>query len=316
MHRIGKRGGPKATSEPGNVVYGKGDLNSMPPTGSGIWATLMIGCHFALIVGEIGNFEDRDISFDEIDGESCVTIHIRSSKYDQCRLGVHRTLVATGRSMCPVLGIAQWLDMENWNARAPTSVVSATIATKINRFLKYLATECGMGPDRVGSHSAREGFAATLYANGGGPIEIQRWGRWKSPGYMRYSWHGNVRLRTLIYALTRGTDLSDHILAPERKKKRKMSSKSTYRCGGKSEGEKSERVEEMIETPFGEVMSDFGMEMKKLAKGEGDIVQEEKACLKCAQERKEPKGVKECKSPRDGMCGELGRDYLSEEDDG
>ena len=212
----------------------KAKLNLMTPTGSELWASLMLGFHFALRIGEIENLEDRDVSFDEIDGKTCVTIHIRSSKNDQCRLGVHRTLVATNCDLCPVMGIAQWLDMKNWHPLASKKVVTSSIATKVNQFLKNSAIECGMGPDRISTHSMRAGCATALYANGIAPIDIQRWGRWKPPVYMRYVWHENVRLHTLSYALTKKTDLSDHLLAPEQKK-RKVSFDTGFRCGGKND---------------------------------------------------------------------------------
>ena len=43
-----------------------------------------------------------------------------------------------------------------------------------------------MGPERVSTHSMRAGCATALYANGVDPSDLQRWGRWKSPVYMRY----------------------------------------------------------------------------------------------------------------------------------
>ena len=163
--------------------------------------------------------------------------------------------------MCPVFCTAQWLDMKNWNPSESTSAASAAIATKINRLLKNPATECGMGPDRVRSHSVRVGRAATLYDNGIGPIDIQRWGRWEPAVYMRYVWRENARLHILSYAITRRADLSDHIIAP---------GKIRGKCPPNrhidvEEGRKarSRSVGETIETPFGEVMSNFGHEMKK-----------------------------------------------------
>lgn len=51
-------------------------------------------------------------------------------------------------------------------------------------------------------------------------------------------------------------------------------------------------------------------------KGDGDLVKDEKAGIKCAKERDEPKGVQECISPRDGIFVKYARDYISEEDGG
>ena len=170
-------------------------------------------------IGEIEKLEGRDIAFDEIDGRPCVTAHIRESKTDQCRLGVHGTLVATGCSFCPVMGIAQWMDVEMWHPLASTGICGPRVAKTINVFLKGLAADCGMDPERVSSRSMRDGRATTLYANGIDPMDIQRWGRWKSPVYMRYVRRENVRWRTLSYDLAKQTDLSTHLSAPEQKTK-------------------------------------------------------------------------------------------------
>ena len=159
---------------PEMLSRGKRDLNLDTPTGSEIRATLMLGFHFALRIGEIENLEDREISFEGVDGKKCVTIHIRGSKTDQCKLGVRRTLVMTGCVLCPVNGIAQWLDMKSWHPLSTDKVCTASIAAKVNRFLENLASECGMGPNRVSTHSMRAGCATTLYANGVDPIDMQR----------------------------------------------------------------------------------------------------------------------------------------------
>ena len=105
-------------------------------------------------------------------------------------------------------------------------------AREINRSLENLSAECGMCPARVSSRSARAGRATAIYANGVGPIDIQRWGRWKSTVYMRYVWRENVRLQTMSFALTRRTNLSDNSLARDQTA-RKVPFQTPYRCGWK-----------------------------------------------------------------------------------
>ena len=67
------------------------------------------------MIDGVGKMEGLGVSVSEIDGKTCVTIHIRSSKNDQCKIGAHRTLVATNCDLRPAMGIAQWLDLKNWH---------------------------------------------------------------------------------------------------------------------------------------------------------------------------------------------------------
>ena len=185
-------------------------------------------------MGELEQLEDKDISFCEIDGRKCIPITIRGSKTDQCHQGVQRTLLATNCPLCPVNSIAMWLYRKAWRPKSGDRVFGSSIARKLNEFLKTIALEKGIDTTRISCHSIRAGCATTLYANGIDPIDIQRWGRWKSPIYMRYVWHENVKLHTLSLALVKGTRLTNQLLAPENKK-RKATFDQEYRCGGKEE---------------------------------------------------------------------------------
>ena len=193
----------------------------------------------------------------KVGGETCVAIHIRGPETDQRELGVRRTLVMTGCALCPMAGIAEWLDMQAWHHHAPTKIFRTSIAINVNIFLKGLAVEFGMGPTRVSSHSMRAGCATTLYANGVGPIDIQRRVRCISPVYMGYFRRGGVELHTFSFALTIRTYLSDHLLAPE-KENRKGAFQCPYRCGGKNRGDDIDSATEgAIYTPFDAVESSF-----------------------------------------------------------
>ena len=90
-----------------------------------------------------------------------------------------------------------------------------------------------MGPERVSSHSIRAGCATALYANGVDPADIQRWGRWKSPVYMRYVWRESAKLHALGHALARRANLADHLF-PTGREIRKVAFRDPYRCGGSS----------------------------------------------------------------------------------
>ena len=116
-------------------------LNSNRKSDSEIWAAAMCGFHFAIIIGELGKLEGKDLSFSEIDGRKCISITIRGSKTDTCHQGVQRTLLATNCSLCPVNSIAMWLDRKAWHPKSSDRVFGSSIARKLNEFLKNIALE-------------------------------------------------------------------------------------------------------------------------------------------------------------------------------
>ena len=131
--------------------------------------------------------------------------------------------------------MAEWLDMEGWHPNDGEAVFCKAIAARINHTLKELALEHGLDAKRFSTHSLRAGCAATLYAAGVDPVDIQSWGRWKSGIYMRYIWHDNVRLQHLSKALTSTTKLMEH-LKVEVSSARKVGFANDFRAGstGKS----------------------------------------------------------------------------------
>ena len=68
---------------------------------------------FKVVVVE--NLDDRVVSFEEIEEEMRLSIHIRSSKNDRCKMGVRRASVSTNSEVYPAMGIAHRIDMENWH---------------------------------------------------------------------------------------------------------------------------------------------------------------------------------------------------------
>ena len=186
----------------------------------------------------IESLDDRDISFGEVDNAMCLTIIIRCSKTDRQKLGVRRSLAATGCDMCSVQCMVQWLDLKGWHPSSGESLFRNSISARINRSLKEIADEHGIDSTLIPTHSLRAGCATTLYSAGIDPIDIQRWGRRKSSIYMRYIWHDNLRLHHLSTALTAPTQLTNHLkvdLATERK----VNFDNTHRTGREESGKES-----------------------------------------------------------------------------
>ena len=163
----------------------------------------------------------------------CVTVIIRGSKTDQQKTGVRRTLAETKCDMCPVKSMADWLDVKSWHPHSDETLFSGNISDRVSRILKEIATDHGVDASRVSAHSLRAGCATTLYAAGVDPIDIQRWGRWKSSIYMRYIWHDNLRLHHLSEALTAPTSLTSH-LKVDAGRERKVNFDEEFRAGGAS----------------------------------------------------------------------------------
>ena len=105
----------------------------------------------------------------------------------------------------------EWLDTKGWRPHNGEALFCKSIATRIDHTLKELALERGLDAERFPTHSLRAGCATTLYAAGIDPIDIQRWGRWKSGIYMRYIRHDNVRLQHLSTASTSTTKLMERL---------------------------------------------------------------------------------------------------------
>ena len=113
-----------------------------------LWDAMLVGLHFALRISEVENLEDRDISFEEVDGKMCVAIIIRGSKTYQQNHGVRRTLRKTSCDICPVLTMATWLDAKSRNPNDGEWVFSRNIGRRLNHTLGELAREYGLDETR------------------------------------------------------------------------------------------------------------------------------------------------------------------------
>ena len=65
------------------------------------------------------------------------------------------------------------------------------LTSQVKMMLANAAEECGMPPDRMGSHSLRIGGASALLHAGIQIENIMRWGRWLSNSFQRYLWEAN-----------------------------------------------------------------------------------------------------------------------------
>ena len=146
-------------------------LTATSPTagggGAGIWAAL-IWHPPRLSVGDLANSECRDIAFGTADGQTCVTIHIRGYHTDHWVV-VRRTSAIAGCAMGPVEGVAQCSDMQYWQPHAAERLFGPSSSRRLGEFANGLASEFGIGPEEVSSHSIREGYA-TAVCKRGGPI--------------------------------------------------------------------------------------------------------------------------------------------------
>ena len=103
----------------------------------------------------------------------------------------------------------EWLDASGWRPGADGELFQSRICEKISTAPKWIAPGGGIEPTQVSPRSLRGGCETKIYAAGIDPMDIQRWGRWRSSIYMRYIWRGNLRLHHLGDSLVASTRLAD-----------------------------------------------------------------------------------------------------------
>ena len=120
------------------------------------------------------------------------------SKSDQDMQGAVRNHWRSGHpEVCPVLAVARFIQ-----ARLAAGVVRQTGKGffRLNKdelpltrgiiaaFMKDIAEQSHCPPEDYGTHSARHGGAALMWASGKSLDTIRRFGRWKSDAFMQYIW--------------------------------------------------------------------------------------------------------------------------------
>ncbi len=133
-----------------------------------------------------------DVSIDCHRSPSLVQLHIKQSKTDPLRVGIHLSLGATGADVCPVQALTQYLARRGPSPGPLFLFESGVPLTRVAlvSYLRAALQQAGIPHANYSGHSFRIGAATTAAHCGMEDSLIQTLGRWKSAAYKSY-----IRLR-------------------------------------------------------------------------------------------------------------------------
>lgn len=172
-----------------------------------IWAATTLayfGCFRAgeLTVGDGDRYDAsrhltvNDVQFNSTsDGHPYMSVFIKRSKTDYSNQGVHVHVGCTGKSVCAVCAMQQYLCCRRRSEVGPIHVESplfqfpdGSVLTKriFIEQTKFLLSCLGISPRQYSGHSYRVGSATSAAGSGFRDYELKLLGRWSSEAYQRY----------------------------------------------------------------------------------------------------------------------------------
>ncbi len=113
-------------------------------------------------------------------------VHLKSSKMDQERRGVDLFIGRTGNSLCTVVAMVRYLEMDDgplFREQNEAPLTKDRLVVKVRLTLQL----AGIDPSNYAGHSFRIGAATTAASKGISDSVIQLLGRWKSDSFNRYN---------------------------------------------------------------------------------------------------------------------------------
>ena len=164
-----------------------------------LWAACCLGFFAFLRSGELAvpdtkqfdpawHLTPQDLAFDSEVEPSVLQVHLKGSKTDQLRAGVHLYVGATGNELCPIAAVVTYLAVRGmepgplFRLQSGQPLTRAHFVDKVRSAMKA----AGMDPSGYSGHCFRIGASTTAAANGVGDATIQILGRWSSDSYKRY----------------------------------------------------------------------------------------------------------------------------------
>ena len=164
-----------------------------------LWAACCLGFFAFLRSGEFtikhGETYDhtwhlsiKDIAVDSLSNPSRLQIHIKASKTDQWRKGIHLFVGATKSRICPVKAVLSYIAARGFQDgplfinQDGTPLSQAQLIANLRSTLTLAGIDCS----HYSGHSFRIGAATTAAAKGLSEATIQALGRWSSDSYKRY----------------------------------------------------------------------------------------------------------------------------------
>ena len=130
-----------------------------------------------------------DISWDQVSQPKSVAIHIKASKTDPFRKGVTIYLGGTGRDLCPVAALIDYINTRGYH-EGPLFCFKDFLPCKrfhlVQKLRSVLANFPSIKEKDYCGHSFRIGAATTAAKRGIKDSMIKILGRWESSAYQLY----------------------------------------------------------------------------------------------------------------------------------
>ena len=129
-----------------------------------------------------------DLSIDNTDNPTRVTLHLKASKTDPFRKGVDVVIGRTFDRLCPVTAILTYVARRGNDPGLLFRFQDGRLLTKQHfvQSIREALLGCGLNPNNYSGHSFRIGAATTAGTRGLDDSVIMMLGRWKSAAYQRY----------------------------------------------------------------------------------------------------------------------------------
>ena len=131
---------------------------------------------------------EQDVEVDDRDHPALLRIHIKGSKTDQTRCGIHLFVGKTDNQLCPVAAVLVYL-VARGRRPGPLFVLQNSQALTCQQLvvmMRQTLTKASVECKRYCGHSLCIGAATTAAARGVGETTIQMLGRWASDSYKHY----------------------------------------------------------------------------------------------------------------------------------
>lgn len=149
----------------------------------------------------------EDITIDSPAAPQLVRVHIKGSKTDPFRKGVHIFLGRTKDQLCPVAALLAYVAIRGKASGPLFRMADGTFLTR-DRFVQEVRkalSAAGVDQTKYAGHSFRIGAASTAAAAGIADSTIKTLGRWESSAYQLYVRLSREELAAITPKLARVT---------------------------------------------------------------------------------------------------------------
>ena len=148
-----------------------------------------------------------DLRIDSLQNPQVLEVHVKASKTDPYRKGVHIYLGRASAELCPVAAVLDYM-VRRGQQPGPFFVLESGRFLTRERFVKAMRealTSLGYNCSLYAGHSFRIGAATVAAQHGVQDSLIKTMGRWESAAYLRYIRTPKEVLRSVAATMTGGS---------------------------------------------------------------------------------------------------------------